>query len=83
MGERVFHVLRLSLLGWSPVPSGHVTEFPRSTHPVGVVGAIDDVNIPDLLTEGCPSGPCCNFFEKKYRTSVSKENIYFHCAFRF
>jgi hypothetical protein len=55
MGERVFHVLRLSLLGWSPVPSGHVTEFPRSTHPVGVVGAIDDVNIPDLLTEGCPS----------------------------
>jgi hypothetical protein len=28
-------------------------------------------------------GPCCNFFEKKYRTSVSKENIYFHCAFRF
>jgi hypothetical protein len=61
MGERVFHVLRLSLLGWSPVPSGHVTEFPRSTHPVGVVGAIDDVNIPDLLTEGCPSAtkdPC-------------------------
>jgi hypothetical protein len=23
------------------------------------------------------------FSKKKYRTSVSKENIYFHCAFRF
>jgi len=38
MGERLIDALRLSLLGWSPILTGHVIEFPRSTHRWGFRG---------------------------------------------
>jgi hypothetical protein len=45
--------------------------------------AVHELDMVAVLLEALGVRQLCNFFEKKYRTSVSKENIYFHCAFRF